>query len=87
MTKALTPAEVAERLQVSEKTVRALIRSGTLVGFDASRNPGTGNPRYRVSESELEKYMDRQSLKPTGQPKRAQSKRRKPIEFFPRNGG
>ncbi len=59
MSEILTPKQVAERLQVSERTVRAMIASGSLesvnVGLAGSRK------RYRVTLEQLEKFVKRRA--------------------------
>jgi excisionase family DNA binding protein len=48
----LTVAQVAERLQVSEVTVRRWLREGALVGKQLGGRAG-----WRVSVEELERFM------------------------------
>lgn len=48
----LTVAEIAERLQVSEVTVRRWLREGTLHGRQLGGRAG-----WRVAEAELERFM------------------------------
>jgi excisionase family DNA binding protein len=48
----LTVAEIAERLQVSEVTVRRWLREGALHGRQLGGRAG-----WRVAEAELERFM------------------------------
>jgi excisionase family DNA binding protein len=48
----LTVAEIAERLQVSEVTVRRWLREGALAGRQLGGRAG-----WRVAEAELERFM------------------------------
>jgi excisionase family DNA binding protein len=48
----LTVAEIAERLQVAEVTVRRWLREGALHGRQLGGRAG-----WRVSEAELERFM------------------------------
>ena len=49
-----TVGHIAERLQVTEETVRRLLRSGELVG----RNLG-GRTGYRIREAEVNAFLER----------------------------
>lgn len=51
----LTVREVAERLRSSPETVRRWLRQGKLRGF----RPGGTKLGYRVSESELQHFIQR----------------------------
>ena len=51
----LTVEQIAEQLQVTEQTVRRWLRSGALVGRNFSGRTG-----YRVRESELKAFLDRE---------------------------
>ncbi len=52
----LTVREVAERLRASPETVRRWLRRGKLRGFQ----PGGTKLGYRVSESELQRFLQLQ---------------------------
>lgn len=62
MSTAYTVAEVAERLHVHPDTVRDLIRSGELSAFNASANPTSRKPRYRVTVDALAGFLARRSV-------------------------
>jgi excisionase family DNA binding protein len=51
----LTVREVAERIRSSPETVRRWLRQGKLRGF----RPGGTKLGYRVSESELQRFLAR----------------------------
>jgi excisionase family DNA binding protein len=50
----LTVNEIAERLKVTDQTVRRWLRSGDLIG----RNFG-GKAGYRVREADLQEFLNR----------------------------
>lgn len=54
-TKILTPAEVAEYLRISKKTVYKMVRSGDLPAFKAGKH-------WRVPQAELGAWIARRSL-------------------------
>jgi excisionase family DNA binding protein len=49
----LTVEDVAERLQISDWTVRDWLKSGKLIGFQ----PGGRRAGWRVRESDLERFV------------------------------
>lgn len=53
----LTVNQVAERLQVDAQTVRRWLRNGDLVGI-----PFGGRTGWRVTESELQAFLDRRRM-------------------------
>lgn len=55
--KLLTLREVAEALQVSEKTIRRLVSRGELVGFKVG-----DRGQLRVKSEDLEAYLERQRV-------------------------
>jgi excisionase family DNA binding protein len=55
VTKLLTPAEVAERLNVCRATVYAKIRTGSLPALTLAQF--TERPVYRIDEAELERWL------------------------------
>jgi excisionase family DNA binding protein len=55
--KVLTVNQVAARLQVNVQTVRRWLREGDLVGI-----PFGGRSGWRVSETELQGFLDRRRL-------------------------
>lgn len=58
----LTLREVADALQVSEKTVRRLVGRGDLVGFKVG-----DRGQVRVKEEDLEAYLEAQRIQADGQ--------------------
>lgn len=57
----LTLTQVADRLAVSPETVSAWIRNGELAAINVSAGKV---PRYRIEESDLEKFLDERRTKP-----------------------
>lgn len=47
----------AKQLGIPEDSIRAAIHSGELVAFNGARNPDGERPRWRISESELGKFL------------------------------
>ncbi|SFJ26841.1 helix-turn-helix domain-containing protein [Planctomicrobium piriforme] len=54
--KTLSLSEVAERLDVSVRTVEVWISTGELRALNASRNPNSRKPRLRVRPVDLETF-------------------------------
>ena len=78
----LTVTQVAERLQVTEKTVTGWIRSKSLKAFDVSLRPGTGKPRYRIQEADLREFQSKRQVG-TAKPRRKKpSKPKGVIQFY-----
>jgi len=77
--KMLTPPMIAARLGVKPARVIGWIRRGELRGFNLS--DGT-RPRYRISEADLEVFLQRRAAGPV--PKVTRRRRRDPMitEFF-----
>jgi excisionase family DNA binding protein len=71
----LTVPEVASRLQVHESTVAALIRTGQLEGFNASRNAASGKPRWRVTQDALERFIQSRTPQSVNPQKQRRSKK------------
>lgn len=65
MEQLLTVEQVSERLQVNEQTVRRWLREGELTGV-----PFGGRTGWRVSEEDLQAFLDRRRM-PTGNAKKA----------------
>jgi len=53
----LTPVQVAERLQLQERTVTRWLRTGYLRGFKLGKE-------WRVSSSDLRSFMEKHANKP-----------------------
>lgn len=56
-----TPVEVAKLLDVVETQVLAWIHSKELVAFNVAKDPNGERPRWRISESEVCKFLVRRS--------------------------
>jgi hypothetical protein len=78
-----TPAQCAARLAIDVDGVRALIRAGILEAVDVSRG-ARKRPRYRVSVSALESFIERRTVRPPNPANRRQHRCRETqvIEFF-----
>jgi excisionase family DNA binding protein len=57
----LTSGDVQARLGISRETVEKLIRSGDLRAVKIG--PHRNSP-YRIAESDLQEYLDRQAVRP-----------------------
>jgi excisionase family DNA binding protein len=62
VTKLLTPAEVAERLNICRATVYARIRAGELPALTLAQF--TSRPVYRIDEHELERWLNDARVQP-----------------------
>ncbi len=60
--KLLTPVDVADRLQINERTVTQWLRKGHLRGFKAGKE-------WRVSVKDLESYLEAGANKPSSEPR------------------
>ncbi len=60
--KLLTPVDVANRLQVNERTVTQWLRKGHLRGFKVGKE-------WRVSEKDLEAFLEAGANKPSSEPR------------------
>ena len=60
--KLLTLREIAESLQVSERTIRRLVNRGDLAGFKVG-----GRGQVRGKSEDLEAYLERQRVHADGQ--------------------
>ncbi len=60
--KLLTPVDVANRLQVNERTVTQWLRNGHLRGFKVGKE-------WRVSVKDLEAYLEASANKPSSIPR------------------
>ena len=57
--KLLTPPQVAQRLQINERTVTKLLRRGLLRGFKVGKE-------WRVSSRDLEAFLEQSANVPAG---------------------
>ncbi len=62
--KLLTPPQVAQRLQVNERTVTQWLRRGHLRGFKIGKE-------WRISEMDIEAFLEASANKPSGSPPRS----------------
>ena len=53
--KLLTPTEVSDRLSLSVRTIQAMMRDGRLPCYSVT---GNNRKRYRMSEEQLQQYLD-----------------------------
>ncbi len=60
--KMLTPVDVADRLQVNERTVTQWLRKGHLRGFKIGKE-------WRVSVKDLEAFLEAGANKPSSEPR------------------
>ncbi len=60
--KLLTPVDVANLLQVNERTVTQWLRKGQLRGFKIGKE-------WRVSVKDLESYLEASANKPSSEPR------------------
>ena len=77
----LTPEETAERLRVSAKQVRCLIRRGQLAAINVAS--GKKRPLYRITELALRDFLDKR-WQPGPEIRRKQFKQHPPVQdLFP----
>lgn len=69
--------EVAEKLEVDERTIRDWIAKGDLTAFNVSRNRDSRKPRLRISEDEMERFLKLRSTNPA--PVRARRRKLPPV--------
>ncbi|MEM6506043.1 MAG: helix-turn-helix domain-containing protein [Planctomycetota bacterium] len=68
----MTVDQAATELGITPRAVRDLIHNYQLRAFDASRNPESGKPRWRITPAALVEFKERRENKPTSQkPKRS----------------
>ena len=60
----LSPAAIAKQLDISPDTVLAWIARGALSAINASRDPRSRKPRWRVSPDDLEAFLGTRRNKP-----------------------
>ncbi len=60
--KLLTPTDVANRLQVNERTVTVWLREGHLRGFKIGKE-------WRISPDDLQAFLEASSNMPPGKPR------------------
>ena len=71
----MTIPEVAERLQVSQKTVKVWIAAGELKAINVSASAKSKKPRLRVMEQALVEFIALRTAGPGAILKRAMKKR------------
>lgn len=72
MTKLLTPLDVSARLSLSVRTVQAMMRDGRLPCYPVV---GECRKRYRMSEQQLQDYLDGQWVRPVEEKKKPRAVR------------
>lgn len=82
----LTPPQVAKRLGVTHDKILVWIHRGEMRAVDVSTTRG-GRPRYRVSEEDLEDFLDRRAVTPPpSKQRRSRRSQGDVIEFFGADG-
>ena len=76
-------AEVSKSLRTNENKILGLIRSGELPAINVAQNSKGKRPRWRVSASDLDAFLESRKTAPS--PQVAIKKTRKPRQrvFFP----
>ena len=69
-----TPPQIADRLGVAVKTVRGWITSGELRACNLAAR-GRSRPRFKVSPTDLEIFLERRSAGPQPKPTRRRRKK------------
>lgn len=79
----LTISDVAEELRIRREHVVALLRSGSLAGYDVTP-PGAKRKSYRITRTALDDFKVSRSAKQTAEPKRRyrQAARGTAVDFF-----
>jgi excisionase family DNA binding protein len=77
-----TPPEVGKRLGVNAEKVLGWIRSGELRAVDVSIHHGSGRPRWRISEADLEDFLHARSATPAPKTRRRRSMVGNVKEYF-----
>lgn len=78
----LTPPEVSRRFGVNPSKVLQWIRSGELRAIDVSTHPGTGRPRFRISEVDLAVFEARRAAGPVAKTSRRRKRDAAVTEYF-----
>lgn len=71
----LSVPQLAERLHVRESKIRGWITRGELSAVDVSDRVGSGRPRWRIAEAELQQFLDRRQHRPAMKKTRAKRSR------------
>lgn len=73
-----TLKQFAERYGIDPKQAQGYIRDGHLAAIDISSNPGTGRPRWRITEQAIERFESSRTKNSTSadKPSRRRSARR-----------
>jgi hypothetical protein len=66
--------DVADQLGCSPGTVKAVVRSGELAAFSASRSPTSRKPRLRISADALAQFIAARTVVPQVAPVRQRRK-------------
>ena len=80
--RASTPPQLGKRWGIKPERVIAMIRSGELRGFDISKTPGVGRPRYRVTPDAIIEFEQKRSGAVTRRATRRRKTQDNVIQFF-----
>lgn len=75
----ITPPAYAKRIGVKPDKVVSWIRAGELRAIDVSEKPGTGKPRFRISEADISAFEESRTFQP---PTKKRRRRRHRDEEF-----
>lgn len=64
----ISPPALAKRWGISPDKVLAFIRSGELRAVDLSTVAGTGRPRWKIDEKDIEAFEENRAAKPEPEP-------------------
>jgi len=80
--RALTVAEVADRLGVTTTLVRRWIHNGELRAIDVSGSPGGKRPTWRITLEAIHAFELRRSFTPPPPPTRRRKQQPEVIRFY-----
>jgi transposase len=72
----VSPPTLAKRFAVKADKILAWIRSGELPAVDLSMTPGTGKPRWKIAETDVEAFLARRAATPPAPTPRPRRRRR-----------
>jgi Helix-turn-helix domain len=78
----LTVPQIAEILKTDQKKVGKLIKSGELVAINIAHNPRGVRPRWRVLQSEFERFLAARQTQPPAPKTTRKRKAEGVIEYF-----
>lgn len=71
-----TPNALATRLGIKSDKVRAWINAGQLLAVNVAENPNGQRPRWRIAESEVDRFLQSRSNMPAAKTKTVQRRRK-----------